>query len=156
MEIVLATTADLQKVIEARVEFFGHIGHTLDEAAELDIRTRMAEYCVAHLGTDDFAALLGVEGGEVVAAAFLLVHAYPPAHVIPTNKRGYVTNVFTRPEVQGKGYATQLMQALMDVARQRSVSQLELEASPEGQPMYRRLGFAEKDSPMLFCSLEPV
>ncbi|EJL92428.1 GCN5 family acetyltransferase [Pantoea sp. RIT-PI-b] len=54
---------------------------------------------------------------------------------------GSVEAIFTLPACNGKGYASAIMQAIIDEARQRGFKQLTLAATPNASSFYQRHGF---------------
>ena len=50
-------------------------------------------------------------------------------------------NVATLLEYQRKGYATQLLQSVIDQAKKRGISHIHLMATLDGEPVYKRIGF---------------
>lgn len=55
---------------------------------------------------------------------------------------GWVAMVLTHPDERGKGYAGTLTGHAIEWLRDRRTAWLKLDASPLGQPIYERLGFA--------------
>jgi GNAT superfamily N-acetyltransferase len=56
----------------------------------------------------------------------------------------WVGMVLTRREYQRRGYARQLVCAALDEARARRVRCVKLDATDQGRPLYRSLGFADE------------
>ena len=54
---------------------------------------------------------------------------------------GTVFNVYTAPEHRRRGLARQVMQNLVADARDRGLDLVELNATDEGYPLYRSIGF---------------
>jgi ribosomal protein S18 acetylase RimI-like enzyme len=67
----------------------------------------------------------------------------------PSGEIGYVFNVATDPGYRRRGYSRACMQALLGWYRQREVVRIDLRASPDGEPLYRALGFAPTSSPTM-------
>ncbi|MCK7226306.1 GNAT family N-acetyltransferase [Enterobacter asburiae] len=53
-----------------------------------------------------------------------------------------VEAIFTLPAASGKGMATRIIEALKNEARSRGITRLTLDATPNAQPFYQKLGFA--------------
>jgi GNAT superfamily N-acetyltransferase len=54
----------------------------------------------------------------------------------------WIGMVLTHPECRGRGYATTLMQHVIDAGREQGALRFGLDATAMGQPIYERLGFA--------------
>ena len=55
-------------------------------------------------------------------------------------------NVYTRPSHRRRGFAGRIMAALTDAARAMDLSVVELKATQEGYPLYRKAGFHDDRS----------
>ena len=67
-------------------------------------------------------------------------------HIVVTGGAGYI----------GGTVATLLMQAILNVCRQRSIATVVLHASPQGRPVYEKLGFTPTDEMILRLDLAPA
>jgi GNAT superfamily N-acetyltransferase len=70
----------------------------------------------------------------------------------PYNAHGLVGHVFgvvTDPAERGRGHARAVMEGLLAWFDERGASRVDLNASPGGMPLYRKLGFAENPDPAL-------
>jgi GNAT superfamily N-acetyltransferase len=65
-------------------------------------------------------------------------------------RRAYVSLMGVDPQVQRRGIATALLEALLDWARDRSFRDVRLDATPAGARLYERLGFADVDRTLVF------
>ncbi len=100
-----------------------------DRAAYADV---MAEaYAVYGSPEESTQAYLGWVDGRAVAGATLYL-----SHGI-----GGVGWVGTRPSAFGRGYGAALTWRVVDEGLRRGVPLLNLQASPMGEPVYRRMGF---------------
>jgi GNAT superfamily N-acetyltransferase len=64
------------------------------------------------------------------------------AAAITYGTHGFVGNVMVRSEARRSGLGRSVMQAALDWLRDRGTAVVELDATPEGRPLYERLGFA--------------
>ena len=66
-----------------------------------------------------------------------------PANLWHINGRtATVLNVYTAPDVRRLGYAEGVMRLLMEHAATLDLSYIDLQAAPQGRPLYEKLGFA--------------
>lgn len=86
-------------------------------------------------------AFLAYRGGEPVAAATLCL-----SHGV-----GGIAWVATLPEASGSGYGAAVTWAVVDEGFRRGARFMNLQASPMGEPMYRRMGFATPTHYALFA-----
>lgn len=88
------------------------------------------------------------EDGKFVSTAAIIYYDFPPSWSNESGLRGYIANVYTVPEKRGMGYATRVLSAVLDEARERNVTSFWLGASRQGRPVYEKLGFHESDELM--------
>ncbi|HEU4948243.1 MAG TPA: GNAT family N-acetyltransferase [Kribbella sp.] len=98
---------------------------------------------------DAFAAFVvdDPEVGVVAGAAGNCI-VHPPGPNDPTTSRGHLFNVSTEPDFRRRGLARACVIALLDWYREETeVGQVELHATPQGDGLYRALGFADSSYP---------
>jgi GNAT superfamily N-acetyltransferase len=84
----------------------------------------------------------------VVAGSAGHVNVHPPSPKDLTTIRGTLYNVSTDPGFRRRGLATACVVALLDWFRDETdVGQIELHASPDGDSLYRALGFINSSYP---------
>jgi GNAT superfamily N-acetyltransferase len=96
-----------------------------------------------------YVGLLWEENSTVVAGAGIFFGDFPPHWIDAQPLRAYVLNVYTAPDFRGQGYAKHLMLAVIEECKQRGVPTVVLHASPQGRPVYEKLGFFQTDEMML-------
>lgn len=86
---------------------------------------------------------LALDGDKVVGVGSVDYHTEMPTVSNPTGKCAFLMNIYTAPEYRHRGIASQVVQLLIEDAREKGVGSMMLEATAAGAPMYRRLGFEE-------------
>ena len=114
------------------------------ETAE-HIRAGLPVYYAGHLNRD-FFAYIAEEDGKAVGSAFLVVKEMPPNSNFPNGRIGDVLNVYVRPEYRRQGIAKALMELLISDAKAFELDYIELKASEDGYPLYKKLGFRDSVS----------
>lgn len=71
----------------------------------------------------------------------------------PTGRAGYVFSVATDPDMRRRGYSRACMTALLNWYREQGINKIDLRASPDGEPLYRSLGFARTKDPAMRLDL---
>lgn len=147
MNIRKATLADMDTLTMLRLDFLRHMG-TVGEDDETSIRDQFAAYLTQHLNREAVSILAEIEGRAVSTA--LLVVAEQPAHrYLPSGRTGTLLNVYTYPEYRRRGLSTQVVEAIIEEARKIGVSAIDLLATPDGKPLYEKLGFREPAFPAM-------
>lgn len=81
------------------------------------------------------------EDGAIVSNAYVYRIPKVPRPGLLRGQMGYVTNVFTRPELRGQGIGAQLLQHTQAWARENGIERLILWPAEGRQDFYARLGF---------------
>ncbi|GIJ77827.1 Acetyltransferase (GNAT) family protein [Micromonospora phaseoli] len=87
--------------------------------------------------------------GVVAACAVGVVDLRLGGPADASDRRGYVFNVVTDPAYRRRGFSRGCMSALLDWFAGQGVRTVELKASPEGESLYRELGFRPTAAPAL-------
>ena len=140
-----ANIADMDELVELRVAYLTEDNGVLDEGDEVAIRDGLPGYFGAHLGHDLHAYVVR-EGGRIASCAFLIVVEKPMSPAFISGRTGIVLNVYTRPDCRRRGYARQVMAALLTDAGELGLSVVELQATDDGYPLYLSVGFSDDES----------
>jgi ribosomal protein S18 acetylase RimI-like enzyme len=144
MVIRKAVIEDMEQLVSIRLEYL-KVDFQISEEQETRIKKELPEYYVRHMG-NDFIAYIAQENDEIVASVFLVIIEMPSNQRFITGKIGDVLNVYTKEEYRRKGLAYQLMNIMLEEAKARDLSYLELKATECGYPLYKKLGFTEQNS----------
>lgn len=88
--------------------------------------------------------------GRPVACATLCYMTLLPTFDHPTGRRAHLMNVYTLPEYRRQGLSRALVQRLMDEARACGVTEISLDATEAGRPLYASLGFRPNEEGMVY------
>lgn len=108
-----------------------------------NIDEELASYFSSQLKEETLIEWLVEDEGQIIATAAIAIQQFPPTYSNKTGKKGYITNMYTRPEYRGQGIATKLLNKLVEEANQEKISTLWLGASKMGRPVYKNFGFKE-------------
>lgn len=145
MNIRKASAEDVDILIKLRLEYLKDDFGGLNQEDESAIRRQLASYLPEHIG-HDFLSVMAQEDNQVVSIAFLVVSEKPANPVFITGRTGTILNVFTYPAFRKQGYATKVLNTLIEDAKRMQLSFIELSASPAGKPLYEKLGFTVPQS----------
>lgn len=154
MRVEKAGPADADALTEMRLAYLTEDFGGLEEEEASEIRKGLPSYFRRHLGRD-LSVFVAREGEAIVTCAFLLMLEKPMSPAFRNGKTGMVLNVYTRPAFRRRGCARAVMAALMEEARERELSAVELKATEEGVPLYRFAGFTEDGSKYLRMIWKP-
>lgn len=111
-------------------------------------------YLRFHLPDGSFRAWVTELEGQIVTCGGLVIRQAPPAYSNLSGREGYLMALYTRPEFRRRGLATALMQTILDHLRGEGLTRATLRASPEGRPLYEKLGFESSSEMKLRLSTE--
>jgi ribosomal protein S18 acetylase RimI-like enzyme len=141
MIVRFASINDISTLIRVRFDYFDTEGWILADDKMAMIRAQLQQYYQEHLNRDFFAAFAENNEKAIASVAFLVISENPANLSWPTGKTGMMLNVLTYPEFRRKGYATQVLKLLIDKAKEKNLSFIELSASELGKSLYKKLGF---------------
>ena len=137
-----ASEKDIEELTGLRLAYLQEDLGTISEQDRQCLQIALPQYFRKHLNRDLFVYIAGEEK-EILACAFLLVVEKPMSPAFITGKTGTVLNVYTKPEYRKRGYAKQLMNALLEDAKANDLSVIELKATEDGYPLYKSVGFED-------------
>lgn len=142
----IATSQDIDALIQMRITFLSEIGQTPDDAPRFEDALR--NYFTAHLAAGDFVSCLAVSEGQIIATSGMVFHVHPPSVKNPNGRGAHIMNMYTLPAFRGQGIATKLLGQLLDLARQRRCTRVYLHALPLGKSIYIKAGFVPVEHEM--------
>lgn len=136
-----ATVADISALEQLRMDYLKEdFGELMDEQKQM-LLAEIDPYLRWHLGTGLMVFVARDDEAGIVSCAWLLLIEKPPSPRFPHGRTGTLFNVYTVPEFRRRGLASKVMDALIEDARIRHLDLLELNATEDGYPLYRSLGF---------------
>ena len=144
MRIINAREA-LVLALAIRLEMLREVGN-LPEEHDFpdDFIARTADY----LKNGNQTTLLAMDDEQVAGCATICYTTWLPSLGHPSGHRAHLMNVYTAPGYRRQGVAKMLVTALMDEAKQRGVTEISLDATEAGRPLYESLGFRPNDEGM--------
>ena len=146
--------ADVDVLVRHRILMFTEMGVPLD-AAELDQAFRA--WLAGMLPAGTYRAWLAEDAaGDVAGGGGITIIPWPPGPRYVGDRLAFVYNVYTEAAHRRRGLARLVMDTIHAWCRDEGISSMALNASTEGQPLYKSMGYAESSSPMMFLSIVRV
>jgi GNAT superfamily N-acetyltransferase len=105
-------------------------------------------------GGEDCAVFVSEDGGRVVSCGGVTVATRLPGPGNPSARSAYIQWMATDPGHRRRGHARAVFEAILAWLREQGVANVELHATPEGEPLYRSHGFDDPRYPQLRGGLE--
>jgi len=142
IRIEKASEYEIEELVKLRIAYLQEDFGSLSEHDLQCMEEALPEYFKSHLNRE-LMVFVAKENEEIVSCAFLLVVEKPMSPAFLTGKTGTVLNVYTKPEHRKRGYARQLMNALLLEAKERDLSVVELKTTEDGYHLYKSVGFED-------------
>ncbi len=137
-----ADASYIDRLVDIRFRYIASDFGEISEEARVKIANILPGYYREHIGRD-FTAYIADQDGVIIASAFMVTVEKPANPSFTGGKVGIVMNVFTREEYRHRGLASTLVKMLIEDARESGCDRVELNATEDGYPMYKKIGFKE-------------
>ena len=144
----LAGPEDLEGLVASRLMVLRAANGLALDAPLPQVEKETRRYFEQGLCRGSFAAVLATAGGELAATGGVSFYEVMPTCHTPTGKKAYIMNMYTSPAFRRRGLATQVLDRLVGICRERGVSTITLEATAMGRPVYLRYGFVPMNNEM--------
>lgn len=143
---VKAKKTDIEILMQVRLEMLREVNNLPDsyeyDAAFVDESRRYFE-------EGNQTTVLAIDGETVVGCASISYIWIMPTYSHPTGNRAHLMNVYTRADYRRLGISKKMVEILIEEATRKGVTEISLDATEMGRPLYEALGFVESDSGMV-------
>ena len=148
MDYVIATDRDIDILTVSRIEVL-RAANLLDENADMtEVEVESRNYYKKALSDGSHVAVLVKDGDIIIGAGGISYYEVMPTYHNPSGKKAYIMNMYTKPEYRRQGIAYKTLDILVKDARLRGITQVSLEATEMGRPLYEKYGFSQMTSEM--------
>ena len=146
IEYKIATSDDMEQLMSSRLEML-KVVNNLD--FDYEYSDEIIESSIEYFKHGDHTTVLAMDGKRVIGCATICYIYIMPTFSHPTGKRAHLMNVYTMKEWQRHGIAMKMVSMLIDEAWERGVTEISLDATDEGRPLYKKLGFVDSTEGMV-------
>ena len=139
----MADKEDIPELIRLRIAQMIDDFGSISEYERRCMEEQLPGYLERRLGKE-FLAFTARAEGRVVAVVCLLVIEKPANPFLPNGLDGEVLGVYTEDEYRGRGICTRLVKNMIEYAKENHLCRIDLMATEEGYPVYKKLGFKDK------------
>ena len=139
----MAGKDDIPELIRLRIAYMIDDFGSVSEYERRCMEEQLPGYCDRRLGKELIAFVARAEE-RLVATAYLLIIEKPANPFLPNGLDGEVLSVYTENEYRGRGICTQLMKNMIEYAKEKGLCRIDLMATDEGYPVYKKVGFEDK------------
>lgn len=142
IEFRKATPEDIDLLVRTRIEVLRAANGLTGSTDMSEVEKQSYEYYGKALADDSHTAYLVFVHGRFIGTGGISYYQVMPTYHNPTGKKGYIMNMYTRPEYRRKGIAFHTLDLLVRDARKKGITFVSLEATEAGRPLYEKYGFS--------------
>lgn len=143
-----ATIADIDELVKTRIIVLRAANKLSNDVDMSLVEKESYEYYKSALETGEHVAYLVYDNETFIGAGGVSLYQVMPTYHNPTGKKAYIMNMYTAPEYRRQGIAIHTLDLLVKDVRKQGVSQIALEATEMGRPLYEKYGFVKMEDEM--------
>ena len=141
----IASKDDMEALMQIRLEMLKVVN---DLPADYMFSDELVSSSREYFESANQTTVLAIDE-KVIGCATLCYIEMMPTFSHPTGKRAHLMNVYTNSRYRRQGIAFEMINMLIDEARERGVTEISLDATELGRPLYKKCGFVESDECMV-------
>ena len=146
MDYKLATKEDIDELMGIRMEMLrivNELGENQDFSKELVSSSKR------YFLDGNQVTCLAFDNGKTIGCASISYIEIMPTFSHPTGKRAHLMNVYTKEEYRRQGIAREMVELLIEDAKKKGATEISLDATEAGRPLYESLGFSPSEECMV-------
>lgn len=143
-----AALKDIEELVRTRIIVLRAANKLPDDVDMSVVGRESYAYYKRALETGEHIAYLVYDNGIFIGAGGVSFYQVMPTYHNPTGKKAYIMNMYTAPEYRRQGIAFRTLDLLVMDAKEQGVSQIVLEATDMGRPLYEKYGFVKMEDEM--------
>ena len=137
---------DIEILMTMRMETIRHVNHLPEDYVFTGEMLHTMHQYFLH---GDQLTVIAEDNGEAIACASISYYTIMPSLSHTTGHRAHIMNVYTREAYRRQGIAKTLVQMLVDDAKMKGATEISLDATEMGRPVYLSLGFTATSEGMV-------
>ena len=143
-----AMLEDIEELVRTRILVLRAANKLSDDVDMSLVEQETYAYYKRALETGEHIAYLVYDNGTFIGAGGVSFYQVMPTYHNPSGKKAYIMNMYTAPEYRRRGIAFHTLDLLVKAAKEQGVSQIALEATDMGRPLYEKYGFVNMEDEM--------
>ncbi len=140
-----AETKDIPELMEIRLEMLRDVN---DLPSNYTFSKELMQKSKEYFESSSQTTILAFDD-DIVGCATMCYIEVMPTFSHPGGLRGHLMNVYTKTKYRRQGIARQMLNLLIEEARKKRITEITLDATQEGRPLYRECGFTESNECMV-------
>ena len=146
------TEADLETVIGRRItqltEEYTAVGREVPK--NVDLASALQDFYHRHLADGTFVSWLAMDGDKIIGTSGMSFVEKPPYFTCPTGRLGLLSSMYTDPNYRRMGIAKELLDRVVNEAREYGCGAVWITASNMGVKLYTAYGFVHNGNFMQY------
>lgn len=141
-----AEAQDIPELVRNRVMFLNELNSRVQPPERFE--DELEEFLLTGITDGSFVAWLADDGGEIASVGYICFYRIAPGYSNLSGKIAYIQNIYTLPGYRERGLASEILDKLVNEARERGYGKLTLHATAMGKKVYERYGFEPRGNEM--------
>ena len=143
-----AMLENIEELVRTRILVLRAANKLSDDVDMSLVEQETCAYYKRALETGEHIAYLVYDNGSFIGAGGVSFYQVMTTYHNPSGKKAYIMNMYTAPEYRRRGIAFHTLDLLVKAAKEQGVSQIALEATDMGRPLYEKYGFVKMEDEM--------
>ena len=143
-----ATIADIDELVKTRIIVLRAANKLSNDVDMSLVEKESYEYYKSALEIGEHIAYLVYDNENFIGAGGVSFYKVMPTYHNPTGKKAYIMNMYTASEYRRQGITFHTLDLLVKDVRKQGVSQITLEATEMGRPLYEKYGVVKMEDEM--------
>jgi ribosomal protein S18 acetylase RimI-like enzyme len=145
IKYIIASMSDMDLLMQIRLEMLRAVNEL---SCDFEFSQEFIDSSKEYFSSDHQTTVLAIDEGVIGCATICYVDMMPTfSH--PTGKRAHLMNVYTKGQYRRQGIAFHMLTVLIERAKERGVTEISLDATKLGRPLYQKCNFVESKECMV-------
>ncbi len=140
IEIKTTTKEDIETLMNIRLEMLRIVNCMKDGE---NFSEELIQSARKYFLNGEQTTVLALDNEKAIGCASISYITIMPTFDHPNGKRAHLMNVYTNKAYRKRGIATKMIQILIDEAKKKGCTEITLDATDMGRPLYKKVGFSE-------------
>lgn len=145
IKFTITTNSDLKMLVNARLNSLKAMNYSFNDSNE---EQKFIESNINYFKNGNHTTVIAIEEKHIIGCATLCYYEIIPSFKYPTGKHAVLMNVYTDNSFRRRGIASEMINILIADAKKKGVSEISLDASVLGEPLYKHCGFIKSNNRM--------
>lgn len=144
--------AELETFIDMRInqltEEYTSTGREVPKG--VDLKSALLDYYHRHMADGTFVSWLAMDGDKIIGTSGMSFVEKPPYFTCTSGKLGLLSSMYTNPDYRRMGIAKELLDRVVNEARNYGCGSVHITASDMGVKLYTAYGFKHNGNFMMY------